>query len=565
MLLGHDRLDDQQGRHHQRAGDDEADDHVLDDTGEDEAHERHAGNRQSIGDLGEHVVQVVAVCTGGSHDGGIGDGGAVVAHNTAGAGRRQTDGTEDGLGLKVEHLHDDGSHNADGAPRRTGGETDSRTDDENHSGQELRQIACAGHGVNDEIGGVHTVTGQTAQRPREGQDQNGGDHLDKAVGHGLEGLFEADGTAQPEIDERKHESQHGADSQTGTGRRVGERTHEVAEALALRVIITAGVDQTDDAGGDQHHHGQDQIQHGGLALSTDLVIVSTGEGTLGGGEQVVLDLRVILVGQHGAVVDVQQGNDHDHQQRQQAVVVPGDLANEHLDTADILGVNIAGHGSRPRGNGGDHADGSGGGVDNIRQLGAGDVVGLGDGTHDGTHGQAVEVVVHEDQHAQQHGHQLCAGAGLHGLLRPAAERLGAAGLVHQIHHDAQHHQEHDDGDVAGVGNGRHDTVVTLHQLHQRLPGMVVAHQQRAHQAAQEQGRIHFLADQSQHDGDDGGQQGPEGTCERGSRFFNDDGSILKRDAENGQQHDKDTQRNEIRYLSAFLFHVCDLPPHKLVV
>ena len=102
MLLGHDGPDDQQGSDHQRRRDDEADDHVLDQAGQDEADEGNAGHGQRIGDLGEHMVQVVAVSTSGSHDGGIGDGGAVVAHNAAGAGSSQTDGAQDGLGVEVK-------------------------------------------------------------------------------------------------------------------------------------------------------------------------------------------------------------------------------------------------------------------------------------------------------------------------------------------------------------------------------------------------------------------------------------------------------------------------------
>ena len=125
-------------------------------------------------------------------------------------------------------------------------------------------------------------------------------------------------------------------------------------------------------------------------------------------------------------------------------------------------------------------------------------------------------------------------------------------------------QEDDDGDVAGVSDGGDDAVVAFDQLHQRVPGMEVADQQSADQTAQEQGGIHFLTDQGQHDGHDGGQQGPEGACERGGRILNDDGGVLVGNAEDDQQYDKDTQRNEIRYLGTFLFHVCDLPPHKLV-
>ena len=563
MLLGHDGPDDQQGGDHQRRRDDEADDHVLDQAGQDEADEGNAGHGQRIGDLGEHMVQVIAVCAGRSHDGGVGDGGAVVAHNAAGAGRRQTDGAQDGVGVEVEHLDHDGGHDADGAPGGTGGEADGRADDEDHGGQELGQLPRAGHGVDHEVGGVHAVTGQAAQRPGKRQDQDGGDHLDEAVGHRLEGLLKADGAPQPEVDEREHQSQHGADGQARAGGGVGERAHEVVEILAGVIVVAAGVDQADDAGDDQNHHGQQQIQHGGLALGAGLVVVSAGEGTLGSGEQVVLHLGVVLMGQHGTVVDVQDGDDHDHQQGQQAVVVPGDLPDEHLDAADGVRVDVAGHGGSPGGHGSDHADGSGRGVDDVGQLGAGDVMALGDGTHHGANGQAVEVVVDEDQHAQQHGHQLCARTGMYGLGGPAAERLGAAGLVHQVHHDAQHHQEHDDGDVARIGHGGDDAVIAFHQLHQRLPGLEVADQQSAYQAAQEQRGIHFLADQGQHDGHNGGQQGPEGACERGGRVLNEDRCIFIADAQNDQQHDKDTQRNEIRDFGTFLFHVCDLPPHKM--
>ena len=277
-------------------------------------------------------------------------------------------------------------------------------------------------------------------------------------------------------------------------------------------------------------------------------------------------------------------------------------------------------------------------------------MGLGDGTHDGAHGQAVKVVIHEDQHTQQHGQQLRAAAGMNGLLGPAAEGLGAAALVHQVHHDAQGDQEDDDAHVAAVCQHGDDTVVSANQGHDGVPGSELGVQQRANQAAQEQRGIHFLADQGQHDGHDGGQQGPEGAGKRSlgvdllliggvlhavdvlagglgldvlGTVSADDGVAILRQLEVGaglgahivgavqrilralavihgpldaiqehavaggveravadedgvllalelqaqddQQDNENTQRYEIRYFSAFLFHVCDLPPHKLVV
>ena len=554
VLLGDNSLDDEQGDDHQRDGDDHADHHVLHQTGDDEADEGNGSHGDAVGDLGGHMVQVVAVRTSGSHDGGIGDGGQVVAAHAAGAGSGQTDGQQVNLGRPVKHSADQGDHDADGAPGRTGSEADEAGHDEDHGGQELSQVAGVGHDALHERADLQTVvTAQAAQRPGEAQDQDGGDHLDKAVGYGLEGLLEADQTAQPVIDEREHNGHDRAQAQARTSGRIGEGHDEVAIVVALGIPHTAGPDQADDAQGDQHDNGQQQIQHGGV-LRTLLVIVSAGEGTMLGGEQVVLHLGVVLMGQHRAVVDVEHGDDDDHHQSQNAVIVPGDLAQEHGDTGagEAFG-HVGRNGGGPGGHGSQHTHGGGSGVDDVRQLGPGDLVGLGDGTHNSAHGQAVEIVVDEDQHAQQHGQQLRAHAGLHGLLGPAAEGGRAAGLVHQVHHDAQDHQEDQDGDVDGVDHT--NTLAGTDKVHYRLPGSEVSQQQRRDQAAQEQRGIHFLADQGQGDGDHGGEQSPAGGHKAGT---------VVGDLGDDQRHDDDRQGYAIRDLCTFLFHVCDLPPHKLV-
>ena len=374
VLTGDDRLDDKERTDHQRDGDDEVDDDVLDQAREDEAHERDACHSQRVGNLREHMVQVEAVRAGGGHDGGVGDGGAVVAHYAAGAGRGQTDGAENRLDVIVEDGDDDGSHDADGAPRGAGGEANGRADQEDHGREEQLQAPCACHGLADEDGGVHREAGKRAERPRKGQNQDRGDHLDEALRHALEGFLERDGTAAPEVDKREDAANHTAEGQRRAGGSVRERLDEVVVVLALCVIVAAGGDEGDNAHRNQHDHGQKQVEHGAFAGGGLFVVVCALEGTLGRGEEVALDLRVILMGQHGAVVDVQHGDDNDHQQRQQAVVVPGNLTDEHLDAADGVGVDVAGDGGGPGGYGGDHADGRGRGVDQVGQLRAGDVV-----------------------------------------------------------------------------------------------------------------------------------------------------------------------------------------------
>ena len=250
------------------------------------------------------------------------------------------------------------------------------------------------------------------------------------------------------------------------------------------------------------------------------------------------------MGQHGAVVNVQHGDGDDHDQGQDAVVVPGNLAQEHADAGagEAIG-HIGGNGGSPGGHGGQHAHGGGGGVDDVGQLCPGDPVALGDGTHDGAHGQAVEIVVDEDQHAQQHGQQLRAAAGGDGLGGPAAEGGGAAGLVHQVHHDAQHHQEDQDGDVDGIDHAH--ALAGADKIHHHLPGLEIRQQQSAGQAAQEQGRIHFLTDQGQGNGHDRGEQGPSGS---------DEAAAIVGDLRDDQSDHNDRQRNKIRYFGTFLFH-----------
>src|SRR5699024_6183400 len=112
-------------------------------------------------------------------------------------------------------------------------------------------------------------------------------------------------------------------------------------------------------------------------------------------------------------------------------------------------LDIAGHGGGPGGDGGDDADGRGGGVDEVGELGAGDVVLVRYGAHDAAHGQAVEVVVHEDEHTERDGGQLRADAGLDVLCRPAPEGRGAARAVHERDHRAEDDEEDEDADEEG--------------------------------------------------------------------------------------------------------------------
>ena len=133
---------------------------------------------------------------------------------------------------------------------------------------------------------------------------------------------------------------------------------------------------------------------------------------------------------------------------------------------------------------------------------------VGDGAHHTAHGEAVEVIVDEDQAAQHDGGQLSAHPALDVLLGPAAESGGAARLVHQAHHGAQDDQEDQDAHVVAVRQDGDDAVAE-HVDEGALKGKVGV-EQAAHQDADEQGGVDLLGDQGQGDGDDRGQQGEGG-------------------------------------------------------
>ena len=68
------------------------------------------------------------------------------------------------------------------------------------AGRNIRRSPTLAMALLTKVSGVHGIAGEGAQGPGEGQDQDGGDHLDEALGNGFHGLLEADGAAQPEVE-----------------------------------------------------------------------------------------------------------------------------------------------------------------------------------------------------------------------------------------------------------------------------------------------------------------------------------------------------------------------------
>ena len=138
-------------------------------------------------------------------------------------------------------------------------------------------------------------------------------------------------------------------------------------------------------------------------------------------------------------------------------------------------------------------------------------------THDGTDGQAVEIVVDEDQATQSDHGQLSDHTALDVGGGPFTESSGAAGSVHQLDHNAQDDQEDQNTDVVAVGQVGDDAVVK--HMGDGAHEVEIGVHRGTDQDTKKQRGIHFLGDQGQTDGDHRRQRSPQGVVSEAFALF----------------------------------------------
>lgn len=125
----------------------------------------------------------------------------------------------------------------------------------------------------------------------------------------------------------------------------------------------------------------------------------------------------------------------------------------------------------PAGNGSDDTDRGCGGIDDIGQLCPRNPVFIRDWLHDRTDGQAVEIIVNEDQDSQDAGSQFSGPAAGDFLGGPVSVGLGSPGFVHHADQGAQKGQEQDDIEfIRGAHGLGHDFESGRTHIHQAAAG-----------------------------------------------------------------------------------------------
>ena len=458
--------------------------------------DRRAGH--CIRDLRGYVIQVVALRAGRGHNSRIGDRGAVVAAD----GACHAGGHGDDHQLIVSRLEagdDDRDQDTEGTPAGSGREGQAYSDQEDDEGQK----ACeAGRlvldDVSDEFFGAEAVC-HGLERPCEGQDQDGGNHLLEALGNASHDGVEVEGLANHVKAHGQDQGTEGAEHQTHGSVGVGKRFNK-----ACSFEESACVDHADDTADNQCDDREEHVDN--LAVGLVLGSVDVCIGTVFRGVQIAIVDGIIFMSVHGAVLYFHHDHEDHHGDGEQGVVVIRNGLDEKRDA--VLAFNKSGNGGCPGGDRSDDADRSCGRVDQVGELGTGNLMLVGDRAHDAADGQTVKIVINEDQAAESNGGQLGAFSGSDLLGSPVAEGSTAAGAVHELDHDAQDDQEDQNTYVVGVRENCDDAIGK--DVIQRSLEVIARVKQRTGDDSDEQGAVNFLGDQRERDRDDGRHQRPGG-------------------------------------------------------
>ena len=391
---------------------------------------------------------------------------------------------------------DDGQGDDVHAPVGAGDELRDGEHDEHDQGQELRRHQ-AGAGVDDILREVD-LTVDTGKQEGQDHEQQGQDHALEALQADVHEFLR--GHQALDQVEREHEAQGNDDAQL----------HIRAKHAFLE--IRAGEDGRYDQHEDGDEHVPDAALFGDLylftAVNVDLLAVGRGQGAA------VLDaLEGLLHGADGGN-DAEDGQRHD-ERGDPAVEIIGNGLDEVGQAlaggSPAVGLQQAADKDCPGGDGDQNANRSGSRVDHIGEELSGHLVLVRELGHAGAHGEGVEIVVDEDDDAQDPGPDqrgfpgLCLGGG------PPAKGEGAAGLLDEGNDGA--HQTADDDQPGGIlihhriQNHLAEGGKSVGRPHALAGGHGTGHHDHADHGSQHQTLHHALRGKDIGDQKDGGNQG----------------------------------------------------------
>ena len=347
---------------------------------------------------------MVALCTRRCEDGRIRNRRNVVAADRTGqAGCHGHD--QHGGRCIAEYRNSNRDQDAERAPGGTGRKGQTERDEEEYRRHEHTDSGFRIHHRGYEAADVEVlVTADTGQRPRERQDEDGRNHRLEALGECLTELTEGQHLARDVQHKGEQQRKERAEHQRGGRIAVCERLNDICAFQNA-----AGVQHACNAEHDQYADRQDQI--------VNLARAGYNVGLLNQREIVVLVCKLVLF--HRAEVEVRRHQPEQEHYREQRVQIHRDGLEEQREAVHRARFRQRrADCSRPRRNRSDNADRSRRCINDVRQLCPGNAVLVRNRTHDRTDGQTVEIVINEDEHAEERGRKRCAAPAANGFDRP---------------------------------------------------------------------------------------------------------------------------------------------------
>ena len=306
------------------------------------------------------MVDVVTLRTCGSHDGRVGNGGAVVAANgTCHTSGNRNDGDRFACRENAENYRNE---NTECTPRCAGREGESDCDSEDYSGKEVFKCACR---FLDKLRNEYLCAEgvrHSFKCPCAGKNHYSRNHGFEALWKSVHYVGEGHCASNKEVNDRYYKRNECTERKTYGS--VGVREC-VDKALAGEE--SAGIYHSDNAADYENNNGQNKVDN--LTLGVDFRIACV--LMLAGGEDIVVVDSVKLMLCHRTVVEVCKGKEEHHKYCKKRVEVVGDSAYEKAYAVfRTCAARKARNGSRPRRNGSYYADGGCGSVNEVRELGS---------------------------------------------------------------------------------------------------------------------------------------------------------------------------------------------------
>ena len=463
-------------------------------------------NESCIRKLSINVVNVVALCTCGSKDSRIGDGGNVVTeYRTA-----ECSGNSHNCqrATAAEDSNRDRNENAERTPRRTCGERDKSCKYEEDCGKEEfgERAVCKvvfNKCLSIEIAALSAHN--AGDGPSESEDKDSGNHCLEAFREAAHNFLEGNNASYHIVNGNDKKRDRGTDSKGHTCVTVGESFDNVSglkfavDKACIPVVEEACVDHTADAANNEHENGDEEVAN----LSVGICGNTGGSlfvARISACVEVARSFCDLCVAFHFTEIKLEEAESKYHNECEKRVYVEGDSADEYHKT---VAFELARNSCSPAGDGSDDANGSSRSINDVSKLRAGNLEFVRNGTHNGTNRQAVEVVIHEDKAAKT----CCCGestAFVFDLIScPIAVRFRAAGSLHKNYQNAEDYEENDDRNVTADLFAHN--LIECEKCFKRIAASV---HHCTDKDTEEERNVNLLRYQCEHDGDDSGQKRP---------------------------------------------------------